>query len=94
MLEEHGAEFRYREYTKEPLTSAEIRSVLKKLKLGPRDVLRSRDAKKLGLSGDESDAELVELMAEHPTLVQRPIAVRGRRAALGRPVENLLALVD
>jgi arsenate reductase len=94
LLNEHGAEFRYREYTKEPLTAAEIRGVLKKLGLGARDVLRSRDAKKLGLSGSESEAELVELMAEHPTLLQRPIGVRGRRAALGRPVDNLLVLVD
>ena len=58
-----------------------------------REVLRSRDAKKRGLSGEESDDELITLMAAHPTLLQRPIAVLGERAVLGRPVENLVALL-
>ena len=40
------------------------------------------------------DDRLIELMAEHPTLLQRPIGVVGDRAAVGRPVENLLELVD
>lgn len=93
MLDEHGAAFTYREYKKEPLSEAELRSVLGKLGVGPRAVLRGRDAKKLGLSGDESDDQLIALMAEHPTLLQRPIGVKGDQAAVGRPVENLLALV-
>ena len=93
MLNEHGAAFTYREYRKEPLSEDELRSVLGKLGVGPRAVLRGRDAKKLGLSGDESDDQLIALMAEHPTLLQRPIGVKGDQAALGRPIENLLALV-
>ena len=96
MLNEEGAEFRYREYTKEPLSATEIRDVLGKLGLRPGDVLRKRDAayKAAGLTGDESDEALITQMAAHPTLLQRPIGVLGDRAALGRPVENLLALLD
>ena len=95
MLNEHGIEFEYREYRKDPLTSAEIKRVLKMLGLGPRDVLRRNDAafKELDLTGNESDAALVKHMAAHPTLLQRPIGVLGSRAALGRPPENLLRLV-
>ena len=94
MLKERGIPFTYRDYKKDTLSADEIRSVLGKLGVGPRDVLRKRDANKLGLSGDESDDALVALMAEHPGLLQRPIGVVGDRAAVGRPVEDLLALVE
>lgn len=93
MLNERDVEFTYREYREEPLSRAEIEDVLSKLGLGPRDVLRGRDAKKLELSGDESDDALLDLMAEHPTLLQRPIGVVGKRAAVGRPPEALLELL-
>lgn len=94
MLEDRGVEFTYREYRKEPLSRAELEDVLGKLGMGPRDVLRGRDAKKLELSGDENDDELLDLMAEHPTLLQRPIGVVGKRAVVGRPPEALLALLE
>lgn len=92
MLEEKGLAFEYREYTEQPLAADELKDVLSKLGCGPRDVLRGRDAKTLGLDGNETDTQLVALMAEHPTLLQRPIGVLGDRAVLGRPVENLLEL--
>ena len=93
MLEDKGIAFEYREYKNDPLSRKELEDVLKKLGLGPRDVLRTRDANKLGLSGDESDDALLDLMAENPTLLQRPIGVVGNKAALGRPPENLLKIV-
>lgn len=94
MLNEHGIEHTYREYTKQPLSAAELRSVLAKLGVGPRDVLRKRDATKAGLTGEESDESLIALMAENPRLLQRPIGVVEDRAAVGRPPEALLALVS
>ena len=95
MLNDNDVAFRYREYRQDPLSVAEIRAVLKKLGVGPKDVLRPRDRafKELGLTGDEPDARLVDLMAEHPTLLQRPIGVLDSRAVVGRPVEHLLDLV-
>ena len=93
MLNENGIAHTYREYTQDPLTAAELRDVLSKLSLGPKDVLRKRDATKAGLSGDESDDTLIGLMATNPRLLQRPIGVLGDKAAVGRPVENLLSLV-
>ncbi len=94
MLEEHDIDYRYREYTKEPLSKAELKKVLKMLGVGPREVLRKRDKayKELGLTGDESNDELIGLMAKHPTLLQRPIGVKGGKAVIGRPPENLLEL--
>ena len=93
MLQQEGIAHTYREYTKEPLTEAEIRDVLGKLQLGPRDVLRTRDANKAGLDGSESDDVLIALMADNPRLLQRPIGVLGDKAAVGRPAENLLTII-
>ena len=93
MLREHDVAFTYRDYTKDPLSADEIREVLSQLGVGPRDVLRSRDAKKAGLTGTESDAELIAAMASNPRLLQRPIGVLDGRAALGRPPETLLSLI-
>ena len=92
MLKDHGVAVTYREYTQEPLSEAELRGVLAKLGLPASAVFRKREkvGKELGLSGSESDEVLVPLMAEHPTLLQRPIGVLGDRAAVGRPIENLL----
>ena len=94
MLKERQIAFRYRDYKKDTLSVGELEAVLNKLGMTARAVLRKRDANKLGLTGEESDAQLIALMAEHPGLLQRPIGVLGERAALGRPVEGLLALVD
>ena len=93
MLNEQGVAFAYREYTKDPLSEAEIRSVLKKLGCSASAVLRARDAKKAGLTGAESDDALIALMAENPRLLQRPIGIVGERAAVGRPPENLLGIM-
>jgi arsenate reductase len=90
LLNEKGIEHRYREYTREPLSETEIRDVLRKLGLRPRDVLRKND---LGFTGEEPDDMLIAAMARHPTLLQRPIGVAGERAVVGRPPERLLELV-
>lgn len=95
LLEERGVEFTYREYRKDPLSEKEIREVLGLLGMAPREVLRKHDKayKSLGLTGQESDEILIAAMAEHPTLLQRPIAVVDGKAALGRPPENILDLL-
>ncbi|PRP96149.1 arsenate reductase [Enhygromyxa salina] len=95
MLNDRGVDYRYREYTKTPLDEAELRRILKLLKLEPADLLRTRDAanKALGLDGSEPAATLIRHMVEHPTLIQRPIAVHGDAAVVGRPVEAILTLL-
>lgn len=91
MLDGKGIPYRYREYNREPLSEKEIRDVLRKLGLRPRDVLRKND---LSFTGDEPDKELIAAMARHPTLLQRPIGVLGDRAVVGRPPERLLELAE
>jgi arsenate reductase len=95
LLDEHGIDYRYREYTTETLSETEIRDVLRKLNATPVDVLRKRDSayRRLGLTGEESDAELIGLMVANPTLLERPIGIVGELAVVGRPPEKLLDLV-
>lgn len=94
MLEEHGVAYRYREYTQEPLSRDEIAHALSLLGVGPKAVLRKNDKayKENGLTGKEEDDALIDLMAEFPTLLQRPIGIKGKTAVIGRPIENLLEL--
>ena len=83
-------------YYIEPLDEKRLRELLKKMQLAPRDILRTSEAvyRELGLGKNEfSDDELIALMVEHPDLIQRPIVERGERAVLGRPVENVKALL-
>ncbi|MEC8023141.1 MAG: ArsC/Spx/MgsR family protein [Myxococcota bacterium] len=44
--------------------------------------------------GDEDDDTIIGRMADHPTLLQRPIAIKDGKAALGRPASNILQLLD
>ena len=68
--------------------------MFKQLGVSPRALLRKNDKayKENGLTGSETDAELIALMAKYPTLLQRPIGVKGNKAVVGRPIENLLEL--
>jgi arsenate reductase len=96
LLEENEVEYDYRDYKKAPLTSTEITSILSMLEVSPAQVLRKRDRafRELGLTGTETEAELIGLMSAHPTLLERPIGIVGKRAVLGRPPERLLTLLD
>ncbi|HEX2239494.1 MAG TPA: arsenate reductase family protein [Gammaproteobacteria bacterium] len=96
LLKERGVEFDAINYYEQPLTTERLRELLGKLKLSPRDVLRKDEpiARKLEINKrDLSDDELITLMVKNPDLIQRPIVVRGNKAVLGRPPENIEALL-
>jgi arsenate reductase len=96
LLNERGAEFEAINYFETPLTEADLRGLLRKLRLTARDILRKDKpvARQLGIGKkDFSDEELIALMAKHPDLIQRPIVVRGNQAVLGRPPENVEKLL-
>ncbi len=70
----------------------ELRKLIDKLGIAPRELLRKGEQvyRDLKLGNRElSDDELIRLMVENPDLIQRPIVVRGNKAVLGRPPENV-----
>jgi arsenate reductase len=78
------------------LTAEKLRELLSKMKITPRELLRTSEPiyKELGLGkGTFTDDEIISLMAKHPDLIQRPIVERGKRAVLGRPIENVKAVI-
>jgi len=96
LLRESGIPFEKVNYYVEPLSRKKLTELIRKMKLKPRDLLRKGEPiyKELGLANDEfSDSELIDLMIEHPDLLQRPIVERGARAVLGRPTENVKELL-
>jgi arsenate reductase len=95
-LNECGVEFEAVNYYETPLTAEALGELIGKLGIAPRELLRKDEAiyRELELSKrDVSDDELIRLMVTHPDLMQRPIVVRGDRAVLARPVENLDSLL-
>jgi arsenate reductase len=74
----------------------ELDTILGQLDMAPRDLMRQREKifKELKLD-DESLTrdQLIAAMVEHPKLIERPIAVSGNRAVMGRPTERVLELL-
>ena len=79
-----------------PPTVDELDTVLGMLQMEPRELMRKREAdyRELGLD-DESLTrdQLIAAMVAHPKLIERPIAVSGNRAVMGRPTEKVLELI-
>ena len=95
LLKEEGLDFERVNYFVDPLDEITLREILSKAGLSPRDVLRTRDRVYSALnldSDDVSDDVLLAALVEHPSLLPRPIIVRGDSAVLGRPIENVRAL--
>ena len=95
-LTDNGFDFSKVNYYIEPLTQKKLTELLARMQMTPRDLLRTSEPiyKELGLrTADLSDEQLIALMIKHPDLIQRPIVERGNRAVLGRPTENVKALL-
>jgi arsenate reductase (glutaredoxin) len=93
-LTTQGVEFETVNYIEHPLSADELKSLLRRAGLKPQDVLRTKEpAFRDFVAGKNlDDDELLELMAQHPELLQRPIVARGDKAVLARPVANLAKL--
>jgi arsenate reductase len=95
-LTDNGVDFSKVNYYIEPLSKEKLTELLGKMKLNPRDILRTSEPiyRELGLGkGEFTDDQIIALMIKHPDLIQRPIVERGSRAVLGRPTENVKSLL-
>jgi len=96
LLEEKGIEPEVVLYLETPLAVPDINDLLGKLGKSAAEVVRRGEAQftEAGLSKQSADSDIVAAMASHPKLLERPIVVRGNKAVMGRPPENVLALID
>src|SRR5260221_7895761 len=94
-LRDSNIDFTQVNYYLEPLSEKQLRELIRKMGIKPRELLRTTEAiyRELGVGKKElTDDEVVSLMVKHPDLMQRPIVERGDRAVLGRPTENVQEL--
>jgi len=95
-LKESGKPFTAINYYERLFTQEQLKRLLKKAGLAPRDVLRTKEDiyKELGLAKKTlSDDELIELMIKHPDLIQRPLVEKGEQAILARPAGSIKTLL-
>ena len=94
LLEARGVKPKVVEYLIAPPAATELRAIVRKLGIRPEQLLRKgEDIFKEKYAGKPlSDAEWIEAMAKNPILIERPIVVRGDKAVIGRPPENVNAL--
>ena len=95
LLQEKGIEPEVVLYLETPPSVDTIGALLGKLDMSASQLVRSGEAdfKEAGLNKGSSEADIVSAMAARPKLIERPIVVKGGKAVLGRPPENVLALI-
>jgi len=95
ILTEKGVEAEVVKYLETTPSIQEITEVLKKLGITARELMRTKEDeyKELNLKDENNEAKLIEAMASHPKLIERPIVIVGDKAVLGRPPEKVLELI-
>ena len=96
LLEARGLQVEVLRYLDSPLNAAQLRELLGKLGLSARQLLRSGEELYQSLHLDDpqlSEAQLIDAMAEHPRLIERPILINCPRAMVGRPPERILEIL-
>ena len=96
LLRDRGIEPRVVEYLEAPPSAAELARILGMLDMGPRDLMRKKEAEYEAAGLDDAalgDAALIAGMVANPKVIERPIVVAGNKAALGRPPETVLKIL-
>ena len=97
LLEERGLKVQVIEYLKQPPDRATIAALLRKLGLTAGQLIRRKEAEFASLGLDRpgvTEDQLLQAMATHPKLIERPIVVAGRKARIGRPPEAVLEILQ
>ena len=95
LLEEKGLQPHIIEYLKTPPANEELRAILRKLGMKPEQIVRKgEDVYKQKFAGKAlTDEQWLDALVKNPILIERPIVVKGDRAVIGRPPENVLVLL-
>ncbi len=98
LLEERGYQHEVFEYLKSPLCVEDIKNILGMLGISDvREMLRAKEKEYEELQiadADKSQDTIIDLVIENPKLIERPIVIKGNRAVIGRPIENVMELLS
>jgi len=95
LCEEAGSEIEVVEYLKTPLDEVILRDLLNKLDKSVHEVVRTKEEvySQLNLSSESTEEEIIAAIIKYPVLLERPIVVKDDKAVIGRPPENVKALL-
>ena len=95
LLEQNGVESEVVKYLEDIPTQEQIQEVLKMLGISARELMRTKESiyKELGLSEVKDEQKLIEAMAKHPKLIERPVIIKDDKAIIGRPPQKVLELL-
>lgn len=95
LLIERGIPHNVRWYLADPLSREELQSLLRKLNLRPQDLLRTSEPLYAELFQDNklSDDEALDVLVNHPSLMQRPVLEKGDKAIIARPPERIFEIL-
>lgn len=96
LLEQQGITPTIVNYLDTPPDAATLTTMLKMLELEPRELMRKGEAEYTGLKLDNTELsreQLIQAMVENPRLIERPIVIKGNKAVLGRPPEQVLTIL-
>jgi arsenate reductase len=96
LLEEKGIDPEVVKYLDTPPSKEELKEMLHMLGITARELMRTKEAiyKELNLKEVTDEEQLIEAMVEHPKLIERPIVIKDGKAAIGRPIENIIDLLE
>lgn len=95
LIENKGEQVQIIDYLNGDLTQDLLEKVIRLLDVPAKDLLRTKEEEfqSLNIDLDDTDAVLTAIL-EHPKLLERPIVIKGDKAIIGRPPENVLALLS
>lgn len=96
LLKDNGVEPEIILYLETPPDADELTSILDKLDMQPRDLMRKgqQEYKAMDLGNEQlSDEQLIAAMIEAPILIERPIVLTNGKARIGRPPESVLKIL-
>tara|TARA_R110002012_G_scaffold273450_1_gene459307 strand:- start:1386 stop:1721 length:336 start_codon:yes stop_codon:yes gene_type:complete len=92
LIEEKGMTPTVVEYLTTPPSVADLTAILAKLGKAPEQIMRKKEAREEGIA-DLTGDDLIAALVAHPRAIERPIVVNGDKAAMGRPPEDVLAIL-
>lgn len=97
LLKEQGVELEIIEYLKTPPSFEELSDIIQKLGGNPRDIIRKKEVEYTAKGLDDKTLDqdtLITIMINNPILIERPIVIANGKAAIGRPPEAVLAILQ